>query len=133
MKFFIATLFFATSAFALALPKTLGQTMKAMSGHLKTIAAHIDDQAANANSAVLSDEFVQLTIHSKSFKPDSIQQLPAEQQAAAKAEYDRELDMTADLGTQLAAAFRANDNALSATLLDRLSDAKKDGHKKFKN
>ncbi len=132
MKLFIATLLIASSAFALVLPKTLGQTMKAMSGNLKIISAHVDDSKANANAAVLSDEFVQLTLHAKTFTPDSIKELPAEQQPAAKTDYDRELDLTADLGKQLANAFRANDNALATTLLDRLANAKKDGHKKFK-
>lgn len=132
MKLFIATLLIASSAFALTLPKSLGLTMKAMSGNLKIIAAHVDDQKANANAAVLSDEFVQLTLHAKTFTADSIKELPVEQQPAAKAEYDRELDMTADLGKQLADAFRTNNNELATTLLDRLSNAKKDGHKKFK-
>lgn len=116
-----------------ALPSSLGRTMKAMSNDLKTITTQGHNSQLNSNSATLADDFVQLVLHSKAFTPDSISSLPGDKKALAKAEYDKALDQTADLGRQLASAFRANDNALAATLLNQLVQAKKDGHSQFKN
>ena len=115
-----------------ALPVSLAKTMKAMSTDLKTVSAQVGDAQANANSALLADQFVTLVLHAKDFVPDSIASLPANQQAAATEIYDKMLDQTADLGKQLAAAFRANDNALAQSLLSQLSKAKSDGHDQFK-
>lgn len=116
-----------------ALPSTLARTMKAMSNDLKTITTQGNNSQMNSNSATLADEFVQLVLHSKDFTPDSISSLSADKQAAAKAEYDKALDQTADLGRQLASAFRANNNTLAAALLNQLVQAKKDGHSQFKD
>ncbi|MBC7464754.1 MAG: hypothetical protein H7256_02075 [Bdellovibrio sp.] len=122
---------FAQTA-APVLPASLGKTMKAMSTNLKAIVAQATEATKNESSAKLADDFVTLTLHAKDFAVDSIQALPAEQQAAAKAEYDKMLEQTAITGQQLAAAFRANDNVLAANLLKQLSQDKKDGHDKFK-
>jgi hypothetical protein len=114
-----------------ALPSTLASTMKAMSRNLKTVVAQAKDPQMNASSADLADQFVQLTLHGKDFVPDSIASLPADQQPAAKAEYEKVLDQAADLGRQLAAAFRSNDSALVANLLNQLAQIKKNGHSIF--
>lgn len=134
MKTFICALLISASAFAAVteMPKTLGKTMKAMSADLKQVAAQVADAKANENSALLSDDFVAMVIHSKNFTPDSVAELPAKEQPAALAEYHLMLDQTAAVGVKLAAAFRANDNALATELLNQLSQAKKDGHTKFK-
>lgn len=116
-----------------ALPSTLARTMKAMSNDLKTITTQGSNPQMNSNSATLADEFVQLVVHAKDFTPDSISSLSGDKQAAAKAEYDKALDQTADLGRQLASAFRANNNAHAAALLNQLVQAKKDGHNQFKD
>lgn len=118
---------------ASALPTTLARTMKAMSNDLKAITTQGNNAQMNSNSATMADEFVQLVLHSKEFTPDSVRSLPASQRAAAKAEYDKALDQTADLGRQLADAFRANNNTLAAALLNQLVQAKKEGHSQFKN
>jgi hypothetical protein len=132
-KYIVSTLIILSSAFALAqaLPNTLALTMDGMSADLKAVTAQVNNAQANANSAALSDEFVQLVGHAKSFVPSLITALPADQQAAAKAQYDKMLDQTAQLGAQLAGAFRANDNAKANVLLKQLSQAKHDGHDEF--
>ncbi|AZZ36383.1 hypothetical protein CIK05_06115 [Bdellovibrio sp. qaytius] len=118
---------------AAALPKTLAATMKAMSSNLKSIVAQINNPQLNDNSATKADMFTALTLHSKDFSPDSIANLPADQNVAAKAQYDKMLDQTADLGTQLAFAFRSNDTASATVILNQLSQQKSDGHKQFKH
>ncbi|AZZ35639.1 hypothetical protein CIK05_02095 [Bdellovibrio sp. qaytius] len=134
MKTFICALLISASAFAAVteLPKTLSKTMKAMSADLKQVATQVADPKANENSALLSDDFVAMVIHAKDFTPDTVAALPANEQPAALAEYQLMLDQTAEVGVKLAAAFRANDNALATELLNQLSQAKKDGHTKFK-
>lgn len=138
MKHFFITAFLFLSLGANAqtpatdLPASLGKTMKAMSTDLKAIAAQVSDATKNENSAVLADQFVALTLHAKDFSVDSIRDMPADQQTAAKAQYDKMLEQTAITGQQLAAAFRAGDNVLAANLLKQLSQDKKDGHDKFK-
>lgn len=133
MKTLIALLLtISVSAFAqTAPPATLARTMKAMSADLKAVTAQATDVSQNASSAALADDFVQLTLHAKDFVPDSIAALPADQQAGAKAQYDKMLDQAAALGTQLAAAFRANDNAQAAVILNQLVQTKRDGHDQF--
>ncbi|MGZ3772064.1 MAG: hypothetical protein ACXVCY_08180 [Pseudobdellovibrionaceae bacterium] len=114
-----------------ALPATLPETMSAMSKCMKTVTVQANDPKMNANSANLVDQFVALTLHSKDFVPKYISTLPADQQAANKAAYDKMLDKTADLGHQLSIALRANDNATANILLNQLVQAKKDGHGQF--
>jgi hypothetical protein len=115
-----------------ALPTTLKATMKAMASDLKTIAAQVTNPQANENSASLADDFVKMVTHAKDFTPDMISSLPADQQAAEEAKFDKQLDDVAALGTQMAAALRANDNAKASNILNQLVQAKKDGHDEFK-
>lgn len=113
-------------------PTTLAATMKAMSSALKTVSAQATDSHKNSDSAILADQFVQLTLNSKKFTPDTISGLPANEQMAQKAQYDQMIDQTADLGKQLAEAFRNNDNTKAADLLNQLLKSKKEGHAQFK-
>ena len=141
MKFFISTITVLMMSASLVwadgssseLPASLGKTMKAMSANLKTITSQATDAQSNQNSAILADEFVALTLHAKDFTPDTIQEAPADQQPELQAHYKKMLDETAELGRQLAAAFRAGDNTKAAALLNQLVTAKKSGHSEFKN
>jgi hypothetical protein len=116
-----------------ALPSRLSSTMKAMSNALKTVSAQAANPQKNAESAVLADNFVKLVLHAKDFTPDSVATLPSNQRPDAKAHYDKMLDQTAEVGKNLATAFRANDNAQAAELLKQLLQAKKEGHDHFKD
>ncbi|MCB9073636.1 MAG: hypothetical protein H6623_08435 [Bdellovibrionaceae bacterium] len=137
MKTLTTLLFTLTlSCFALAqttqaLPTTLKGTMKAMSANLKTISVQVKTPPIKPTSADLADQFVELTLHSKTFTPKSISSLPKNQQADATSLYNQMLDHTADLGAQLAVALRANDAAKAADLLKQLLQAKTDGHNQF--
>jgi len=126
-----------SSAFAqtdgTALPSKLSSTMKAMSTDLKTISSQVSNSQMNEKSALLADDFVKMVTHAKDFTPDSIASLPDSQKTDAKNQYEKMLDQAADLGRQLAAAFRANNNAQATAILNQLAQTKKDGHEQFKN
>ncbi len=113
-------------------PKDLSEAMKAMSGNLKAISEQIQNKAMNAQSAVLADQFVTAVGQSRAFFPKSIDGLAGKDQAAAKELYLKMIDQTADLGKQLAASFRANDNVKAVDLLNQLVSHKKQGHGEFK-
>jgi hypothetical protein len=125
------SLLFTSLTLAQALPSTLKDTMKAMNTDLRAIAAQVNNPQANAASADLADQFVQLVLHSKNFTPDTVNALPADQQAAALAQYNQMLDQVAAMGEQLANALRAGDNAQAAALITQLNHAKNDGHDQF--
>jgi hypothetical protein len=120
------------SASAQVEPMSLASVMKTMNNKLKTIASQAKQPAMNAQSAALADEVATNAVASKTYVPGTVSSLPASQQAAAKAEYDKMLDETARLSQELAAAFRANNNALAGKILVALNQNKKDGHDKFK-
>ncbi len=113
-------------------PKDLGDAMKAMSGNLKAISEQGQNKAMNAQSAVLADQFVVAVGQARTFIPKSIGGLAGKDQAAAKELYLKMIDQTVELGKQLAASFRANDNAKAVNLLNQLVSQKKQGHSEFK-
>lgn len=122
----------AVEAGAPAAPKDLGDVMKVMSTNLKAITAQAQDQTLNAQSAVLADQLVAATIQARTFIPKSISGLADKDQPAAKEQYLKMIDQAAELGKQLAASFRANDNVKAVDLLNQLVSAKKQGHTEFK-
>lgn len=113
------------------LPGTLKDTMHEMGHDMKTIASQASNSHLNADSATLCDQFIALVKHAKTFVPDSVASLPPAQKTAALQEFAKQLDHVADLGTQLAAAFRANNTAQISALLNQLLAAKKAGHHRF--
>jgi len=113
------------------LPTSLKLTMKAMGQDMKTVAAQITNKNLNTSSATLTDQFVILVKHAETYTPDSISSLPADQQPAAKDQFVKALEHVADLGNQISAALKANDNAQASRLLNDLLQAKKDGHNQF--
>lgn len=113
-------------------PKDLEGAMKAMSSNLKAISEQAQNPALNAQSAVLADQFVTAITQGRAFFPKSITGLADKDQPAAKELYLKMMDQTAELGKQLAASFRANDNVKAVDLLNQLVSAKKRGHGEFK-
>jgi hypothetical protein len=123
---------FSVTATALTMPKTLKETMKAMSARLKTINGQVNIVAKNADSQLLAEELVLLTRHAKGFVPKSVESLSPADRGPAIDKYTQMIEQTADLGAQLAVAFKVNDNAKAASLIAPLNQAKKDGHDEFK-
>lgn len=123
----------STGATAVEAAMSLKLAMKTMSTKLKAMIPQVSDATKNESSAILADEFVQAALDAKQFLPDTIDSLPADQQASAKLKYDQMMTTVVDVGHQLATAFRNNDNAAAAAILDKLTQSKKDGHTEFKN
>ena len=111
----------------------LADTMKAMNSDLKAISAQVGDASKNQSSAALADDFTQVTATAKTFVADTIAQAPAAQQAEMKAQFDSLIDESVSLGTQLAAALRAGDNAQAKAILTQLAALKSQGHDQFRN
>jgi len=111
----------------------LADTMKAMNSDLKAISAQVGDASKNQSSAALADDFAQVTATAKTFVADTIAQAPAAQQAEMKAQFDSLIDESVSLGTQLAAALRAGDNAQAKAILTQLAALKSQGHDQFRN
>lgn len=115
-----------------ALPVSLKDTMKGMSERLKKITAQAADAAHNSESQKLAEEFVELSIHAKTFIPKKVEALPAADRTPALDKYVLAINQSTDLGQQLAAAFKVNDNTKATDLLNQLAAAKKEGHAAFK-
>ena len=111
----------------------LADTMKAMNSDLKAISAQVGDASKNQSSAALADDFAQVAATAKTFVADTIAQAPAAQQAQMKAQFDSLIDESVSLGTQLAAALRAGDNAQAKAILTQLAALKSQGHDQFRN
>ena len=111
----------------------LADTMKAMNSDLKAISAQVGDASKNQSSAALADDFAQVAATAKTFVADTIAQAPAAQQAQMKAQFDSLIDESVSLGTQLAAALLAGDNAQAKAILTQLAALKSKGHDQFKN
>jgi hypothetical protein len=112
------------------LPGSLHDTMKAMSRAMKSI--EVDDASKNVANAEFSDQIATLSLHSKSFVPDSIAEMPAAQRGAALDQYKKMMDEAAATARSMAAAFRRGDNKTAASLYDQLHAEKKRGHGEYK-
>lgn len=116
-----------------ALPASLQETMKAMNKTLKQIILQSADSSKDQLSAMLSEQFANLVLNAKKFMPDSIAKMPADQQAAAAAQYGQILDQVSATGMALSKAFLASDTTKIQQLLATLNDLKKQGHGTFDN
>jgi hypothetical protein len=113
-----------------ALPSSLHDTMKAMSRAMKSI--EVDDASKAKANAEASDLIAALSIHSKSFVPDAIQEMPAADRAAGMAQYKKMMDQAAATAKEMAAAFRKGDLKKAAALYEQLNAEKKRGHGEYK-
>ena len=109
-----------------AVEQTLKSVMKEMSTKLKAIAAQAGDVTLNASSEALARELVTLVENGKALFPKTAQD------QASQNEYVKMMDDTSLQAQALAEAFHANNNVLANEILAQLSQAKKDGHAKFK-
>lgn len=115
---------------ALAHGGGLHDLMKDMSHLMKQIDA--SNAALNTQNAILADKFVDDVVKCKALADDVVDDVPAAQQASAKADYERMMDQMAQDGRDLGAAFRAGDDAKAQTILAQINDLKKQGHGEFK-
>lgn len=116
----------ANAPVAAPIEQTLKAVMKDMSTKLKAIAAQSTDATKNASSEDLSNQLVASIEQAKALFPKSATD------AASQDEYVKMIVDVQNLAKELALAFHNNDNQKAADILNQLSQAKKDGHTKFK-
>lgn len=133
--FFIVTVLSLTSFAQTAQPQApanLGATMKSMATSLKKITAQAADATKNAESERLALELVTLTKQSNNFIPQTLKNLPADQQKVQLEQYKKLIDESVTMIEELAAAFHDNNNTKATDLIAKINAAKKEGHNQFK-
>jgi hypothetical protein len=132
LLFTIAASAFVANGTAIATgTPTLQDNMKAIGKIVKSITLAAGDKTKNAVSADQAKQLAALFSAVLLQEPDSILQMPANQQAAALAEFKQLIQQELTDSGRLQTAFETNDNsAASATLKDMQAD-KATGHDKF--
>ena len=118
-------------AFATTVP-SLQDNMKAIGKLVKSITLAVNDKTQNATSAAQSKLLEQLFTAVLAQEPDSIAQLPANQQATALAQYKTLIQQELTDSQRLESAFTTNDNAAAASTLQDMQKDKTTGHNAFK-
>jgi hypothetical protein len=130
--FALAALFVSALAFADPAPApTIASEMKQISALVKQISAAISDSTKDAQTAALAAELPALFATCQGLVPDAIASLPADQQAAAIADYKSLLQNEIDDANKLTQDLQAGDNADAATVLADMNSTKKEGHGKY--
>lgn len=119
------------SVFAQDATGSLKQNMKQLGALSKTIGATVKDPSKNQDNAVNAEKMANLFKVVFTQAEDGVQNLPADQQQAAIADFQGLIQQEFDLATQLQAAFAANDNATATAIFQKMSDIKHQGHDRF--
>lgn len=93
---------------------------------------NISDPSQNQSSAAAAAQMVVLFTAALNLVPNTISALPADQQAAAIADYSDLIKKEITAATALQTAFLNNDNATAQTAFLQMNQGKRDGHTKFK-
>jgi hypothetical protein len=86
------------------------------------------NNSINADAASKMSTLFSLT---KNFIPDAIQNLPADQRAAAITDYQSMIQQEIDLCNQLATALNQNNNAIAVKIVQQMNSLKMDGHDRY--
>jgi L-lactate utilization protein LutB len=123
----MAITFAATQAHAVSIK----DNMKQIKILYKEISASVNDPSKNAKSAADAAEIAKHFADAQTQVPETISDLPAEEQADAIADYKSMIQQEIDFATALQKAFDSGNNPLAASLLQKMDGVKKDGHKKY--
>jgi L-lactate utilization protein LutB len=110
---------------------SIKDNMKQIKNLYKEIAASVNDPSKNAKSAADAAEIAKHFADVQTQVPDTISDLPVEEQADAIADFKSMIQQEIDFATALEKAFDAGDNKLAADLLQKMDAVKKEGHKKY--
>ncbi|MGZ3652084.1 MAG: hypothetical protein ACXVB9_04000 [Bdellovibrionota bacterium] len=127
----ILNVLLSSNAFADATP-SLKDNMGAIGKLVKSISLAVNDKTKNATSAVQAKQLEQLFTSVLAQEPDSILQLPQNQQAPALAQFKTLIQQEISDCQRLESAFSTDDNASAVTTLQDMQGDKKTGHDKFK-
>ena len=109
----------------------LKDNMKALGKLYKAIQATVGDRGQNTANADSAGKMVVLFQAVGKQMPDSIAQLPPDQQKAALADFQRLINEEQKLSESLKAAFAAGDNTSAANIVNKMNLDKKEGHDKY--
>lgn len=124
------TLAFVLST-AHANPASLEDNMKHIKTLFKGISASVKDPSKNAQSAADAATIANLFTVVEGQVPDSILDLPANEQKAALDDFKSMIQQEVDFSIALEKAFESGDNAKAASLLQQMDDLRKEGHEKY--
>lgn len=126
---------FVSMAFTLAAAQvhaaSIKSNMKQIKALYKEISASVNDPSKNAKSAVNAAEIAKHFADAQTQVPETIEDLPAAEQADAIADYKSMIQQEIDYATALQKAFDSGDNPLAAKLLQQMDGVKKEGHMKY--
>jgi hypothetical protein len=125
-------LLFAVAQSTQAADSSLKDDMSAIGKLVKAITLASSDSSRNSASAAQAKQLVALFTATQSITPDTLAQMPQDQQAAALADYKSLLQREIDAAGELENAFLNNNNASAAAILQEMQKTKSDGHKKYK-
>jgi hypothetical protein len=112
-------------------PPTLKENMKALGAFFKQIIKTASDPSFNQKNADIAVEMASVFATVQTLVPDSIRLLPAAQRAEALSEFQAAIQKEIDFLAALAQAFRSNENAKAALIIQDMSATKKAGHEKY--
>jgi len=127
----LSSLLLPLCAFADA-PPSLKDNMGAIGKLVKSITLSVNDKTKNAASAAQAKQLELLFTAVLAQEPDTIAQLPQNQQAPALAQFKTLIQQEITDSQRLETAFASSDNATAGTILQSMQDDKKTGHDKFK-
>lgn len=110
---------------------SLKDNMKHIRALVKGITAVVSDPSKNKQSAADAASIANLFMTAEGQVPDSISELPANEQAAALDDYKSMIQHEVDYALSLEKAFETGDNAKAASILQQMDDLKHDGHAKY--
>jgi hypothetical protein len=125
----------ATPAFADTAPPAadspLATNMKHIGKVFKAIKTTVTDPAQNTANAANAAQLITLFNNVLLLVPDAISQIPAPQQAAALADFQRTIGLEITNATDLKADLLANNNTAAAGVVTQMDNTKRDGHTKY--
>lgn len=122
MKLFLVTLCLSVFIFNSAFAQSLKSNMKSSQTLLKQIAATMNDTTKNQENAANVSKMVVFFEAARNQSPDS----------GSLKNYQELMDQSIVLMKSLKSAFKANDNALVLSIMQKLNTAKKEGHDLYK-
>ena len=114
-------------------PPTLAGNMDSIYAIVKTITTNANDASKNVASAAAAGQLVTLFTTTLAQAPAMVSTLPATQQAAALSGYQGLIQKEIDDAKALQAAFKTNNNAGAATILQDMNTIKSQGHSAYAN
>lgn len=122
----------ASSAFAQTAPApTIKDQMQDIKSLFKAITASVNDKSKDETNAGNATQIAALFTAAQSLVPAAINKMPADQQAAAVADYKRLIQEEIDQANALAKAFVNDDTTSANNIINQMNVVKKEGHGKY--